>query len=235
MFDCSPRLPEPVFADIASQYDMVTAPITTASFHTRVLSQLSSHLSNLQTAACDASGTMGTTENSRSFDISPLSRTDTHLMPDETTSHLIGVTSAWIDLCSPDPLIADISRQVLMLEVNYAAFCGLSFLLIPGPKLHHRAMHSEGLMYYARAVQDVLADAPYIHVHIWMRMVDDPTLEVDVVGDLAPLAREEFVCDSDEEPLPDLDLLGTWDAWDLIRRACKYYGRLVVGEIIELA
>lgn len=211
------------------QYDMLTTPITTSHFHSRVLTLLSSHLSQMQPPLADPNGTLGTTQNTRPLDISPLAPSDTHLTPNEAISQVVGATSSWIDLCSPDPLIADISRQVLMLEVNYAAFCGIGYLIIPGPKLHHGSMHSEGTVYYARAIQDALNNGPYIQFHVWLRTVDNPDLEVDQMGDLAPLAREEFLEDPDEEATK-VDPFGTWEAWDIIRRTCKYHMRLFVGK-----
>lgn len=207
---------------------MLTVPITTSRFHSRVLGQLSSYLSELQSPACDSSGTMATTQNTRPLLISPLSLWDSSLTPNEATSQIVGVTSTWIDLCSPDPLIADISRQVLMLEVAYAAFCGIGYLLLPGPKLHHGSLHSEGVVHYARAIQDALNLGPYIQFHIWLRMVDNPELEVDTIGDLASLARKEY-WQPDDGYLPKLDPFGTWDAWDLIRKTCRYHTRLFVG------
>lgn len=208
---------------------MMTVPITTPHFHSRVLGLLSSHLSNLQSPSYDASGTMATTPNTRPLVIPPLSKADSHLTPNEATSQLVGVTSKWIDLCSPDPLVADLSRQTLMLEVAYAAFCGIGYLLVPGPKLHHGGKHSEGIIYYARAIQDALSLGPYIQFHIWLRMVDNPELEVDAMGDLAPLARNEYLEPSDGFQ-PEIDAFGTWDAWDCIRKTCKYHTRLFVGE-----
>lgn len=213
---------------------MLTVPITTSHFHSRVLSLLSSHLSSLPKPVYDVSGTMATTQNIKSLIIPPLSTLDTHLTPNEAISQLIGVTSSWIDLCSPDPLIADLSRQVLMLEVAYAAFCGIGYLLIPGPKLHHGSRTSEGLIYYARAILDALNAGPYIQFHLWFKMTDTPDLEVDEMGDLAPLTREEFTdVGSDDEPGPTVDPFGTWDAWDIIRRTCNYHSRLFVGENIR--
>lgn len=47
------------------QYDTLTTPITTSHFHSRVLTLLSSHLSNLQPAAPDSNGTTATTQNTR--------------------------------------------------------------------------------------------------------------------------------------------------------------------------
>jgi protein arginine N-methyltransferase 5 len=209
---------------------MLTTPITTPHFQSRVLSLLSSHLSNIQAVSHSDSGTLMTTENIRPLVMPQLGPADTHLTPNEAMSQLVGVTSSWIDLCSPDPLIADLSRQVFMLEVAYAAFCGIGYLLIPGPKLHHKGMHSDGVMYYARAIQDALSLGPYIQFHIWLDMVDNQDLELDEMGDLAPLAREEFFDTEIEQP--KIDLFGTWDAWDAIRRTCKYHSRLFVGKKI---
>ncbi|CAG7919027.1 unnamed protein product [Penicillium olsonii] len=211
-----------------SNYDMMTVPITTSHFHSRVLGLLSSYLTNLQPPAYDSVGTRATTANTRPLVVPSLSKADSYLTPNDATSQLVGVTSSWIDLCSPDPLIADLSRQVLMLEVAYAAFCGIGYLLIPGPKLHHGALHSEGVIYYARAIQDALNLGPYIQFHIWLQMVDNPETEVDTMGDLAPLARADFLEPSDGTPLK-VDPFGTWDAWDAIRKTSKYHTRLFVA------
>lgn len=213
---------------------MLTVPITTTHFHSRVLGLLSSYLSNLQSPSFDRIGTMATSQNTRPLTIPPLTKLDSNLTPNDATSQLVGVTSSWIDLCSPDPLIADLSRQVLMLEVAYAAFCGIGYLLIPSTKLHHGGMHSEGVVYYARAIQDALNLGPYIQFHIWLRMVDNPELEVDSMGDLAPLARQEYL-QLEAGNLPKIDPFGTWDAWDLIRKTCKYHTRLFVGEFNPLS
>ncbi|KAJ5337934.1 hypothetical protein N7452_004662 [Penicillium brevicompactum] len=211
-----------------SNYDMMTVPITTSHFHSRVLGLLSAYLTNLQPATYDAAGTRATTANTRPLVVPSLSKADSYLTPNDATSQLVGVTSSWIDLCSPDPLIADLSRQVLMLEVAYAAFCGIGYLLIPGPKLHHGALHSEGVIYYARAIQDALNLGPYIQFHIWLQMVDNPETEVDTMGDLAPLARADFLEPDDGLPLK-VDPFGTWDAWDAIRKTSKYHTRLFVA------
>lgn len=143
---------------------------------------------------------------------------------------MVTVSSAWIDLCSPDPLIADVSRQVLALEIAYAAFCGVSFVVIPGPRLHHGDLHSDGVMHYARAVQDALSAAPYMQIHIWLRMVDSPDMEKSEMGDLAPFARPEFLDQSLQGGSAKVDLFGTWDAWNAVRTMCKYNSRLCIGK-----
>ncbi|KAK2737220.1 methyltransferase protein [Onygenales sp. PD_40] len=211
-------------------YDLLTTPITTPLFHSRVLALLSTHLSSAQQPVYDATRTLETSHNTNPLTIPPLAPEDTFLTPNESTSQLIAITSSWIDLCSPDPLIADISRQILGLEIAYAAFCGVSFVIIPGPRLHHGNQHGEGLMYYARAVQEVLGIGLYIQIHIWFNMIDNPDLETDGIGDLAPFARAEYLGGLEEQVASKIDLFGTWEAWDVIRKMCKYPSRLLVGK-----
>jgi type II protein arginine methyltransferase len=194
-----------------------------------MLALLSSHLSGLSPPFCDAAGTMGTTQNTKVLTTPSLSAEDTTLTPNELIGQIIGVTSSWIDLCSPDPLIADISRQILKLEVAYAAFCGFNHLVIHGPRLHHGPFHSEGLVYYAKAIQDAFETSPYIQIHIWLGIVDNPDLEASGIGDFTRFAREEYLGTPDEQPAK-IDLFGTWDAWNVIRTACKYHSRLFVGK-----
>ena len=216
---------------IIRQYDTVTTPITTSHFHSRVLGILSSHLSGTQVPLPDSSGTLATSYNTNPLNIPPLSSEDTDLAPDDCMNSVVGVTSSWIDLCSPDPLISDISRQVLSLEIEYAAFCGISFVVVPGPNLHHGALHGEGVMYYARAVQEILSAAPYLQVHIWLPMVDAPDLEITEIGDLAPFTRAEYLDQTQQvKPSANVNILGTWDAWNVIRSECKYHSRLFVGK-----
>jgi type II protein arginine methyltransferase len=176
----------------------------------------------------DSVGTLETSRNSKVLTVPPLSALDTHLTPHESTSQMVGTTSSWIDLCSPDPLIADISRQILMLEVAYAAFCGIGYLIIPGPRLHHGALYGDGVMYYARSIQEALEIGPYIQIHIWLRMMDHPELETHEMGDLAPFAREEYM--SSQGISSNADQFGIWDAWDVIRTICKYHVRLMIGK-----
>lgn len=160
--------------------------------------------------------------------ISALQSVDSNLSPDESLTQVIAVSSPWIDLCSPDPLIAGISRQILLLEIAYAAFCGVSYVLIPGPKWAFRTLSDGGLMQYARAVQTALDSGPYIQAQIWCPLIDLPENEDEVVGDLARFAREEFLDEEGEGK--KLDLFGSWEAWNVIRTLCKYHPRLCVGK-----
>jgi protein arginine N-methyltransferase 5 len=209
---------------------MVTSPITTPHFHSRVLALLSSSLSEAGASYHDGRGRQSKIHHAKPLALPPLSPVDTPLTPDESTSKIIAVSSTWTDLCSPDPFIAAVSQDVLKLEVAYAAFCGISYVLIPGPRLRQSSMWDGSLARYARAILEALDAGPYIQLQIWTPIIDHPRNTVEPIGDLAPFARSHFVgCDPETRP-QKLDLFGTWSAWDLIRSLCKYHSRLCVGK-----
>ena len=196
------------------QYDMLTAPLTTSHFRNRVL------------------GLFQNLDPEVALTVSPLTKDDTDLGPGEMTSQLLAVASPWIDLCSPDPLVYNISRQVLHLEVAYAAFCGVANIIVPGPILHHSNTHGDGVAQYAYAIQEILETGIYHHVHIRLSMSDDSDREqLHNKASLASYASPEFVEKAKEKDKAKPDAFGTWDAWNIIRSVCKYSNRLFVGKI----
>lgn len=198
---------------------MLTTPITTPLFHSRVLALLSNHLSDPKSAR---------NEERVTPTVPSLSPVDTPLTPGEIISQLVGYVSPWIDLSSPDPVVYDISRQVLDLEVSYAAFCGLGNVVIPGPKLQYGNSYGEGIAQYAFAVQEALALSNYTQILVQLPMMYHPDQDgKDVAGSLSPFARPEYV---EEGSKSKHDFLGTWDAWHVIRTVCKYNSRLFVGK-----
>ena len=235
---------------MSPQYDMLTSPITTPIFHTRVLTLVSNYIAELD---------RNPSANLPVPTIPSLSPVDTTLAPGDTISHLLAVVSPWIDLCSPDPVIYGASRQVLELEVAYAAFCGTGNIILPSPKLHHGKLHGEGVTQYAYAVQEALKIAQYIQLSIMLPMMSGPEQDADdVEGSLAKEARAEYMGLSDahsrkgsvestrEKPKEmdqdddgasirrkkstRVDFFGTWDAWNVIRTLCTYNARLFVGK-----
>jgi protein arginine N-methyltransferase 5 len=209
---------------------MITSPITTPHFHSRVLALLASSLSEAGASSHDTHGGKLGPHGPKPLVIPPLSPVDTPLTPDESMSQIVGASSTWTDLCSPDPFIAAVSEDILKLEIAYAAFCGISYVLIPGPRLRLSSVHDGSLARYARAILEALNVGPYIQVQIWMPMIDHPSNATEQIGDLAPFARPHFE-GADPETYPQkLDLFGTWAAWDFIRSICKYHNRLCVGE-----
>lgn len=198
---------------------MLTSPITTPLFQSRVLALLSNHLSDVKNGKIDPTATPK---------VAPLSAADTPLIPGEVIQQLVGVASPWIDLSSPDPVVFDISRQVLELEVQYAAFCGLGNVIVPGPRLQYGGAHGEGITQYAFAIQDALALSNFTQLLIHLPMMYHPDQDSEEVeGSLVPFARPEYI---DEGIKAKHDFLGTWDAWQVIRSICKYHFRLFVGK-----
>ena len=224
---------------------MLTTPITTPYFHSRVLTLLSNYFKELGSHPHRSIPTPS---------LSSLSPVDTPLAPGEIVSQLLAVVSPWIDLCSPDPVIYNLSRQVLELEVAYAAFCGVGNIILPYPKLHHGKLSGEGITQYACAVQDALSIGHYIQMSVSLPMMDNLEQEGnEVIGSLADRARAKYLgltegglyrssvdgMDEDDEKgtiagsrkkLAKFDFFGTWDAWNVIRTVCKYNNRLFVGK-----
>lgn len=205
---------------------MLTTPITTPHFQSRVLTLLSTCLSS---RAIDSEEDITKTKNASPITLPPLTPLDSPLTPDESINEIIAVVSCWIDLTSPDPIIADVSRQVLKLELAYAAFCGVTYVLIPGPRLRGQGATESQVVQYARAILDALSQGPYMQLYIWLPMIDHWDDQVDEMGDLSPFARPQFM-DRDEVETKRLDIFGSWEAWDMIRSICKYPSRLCVGK-----
>ncbi|MCJ1413986.1 methyltransferase protein [Xylographa parallela] len=189
-------------------YDMLTTPITTPFFRHRVQELVTQALQdNIDE---DNQASIPT--------ISPLSLPDTPLTPGDITSQLLAFVSPWIDICSPDPLISNISRQVLYLEIAYAAFCGIEYVFIPGPKLYHGDAVTHGTPQYARAVQEALSIGSHLSIHITFPMIADPIEEPRAeMGNLASQTRPEYIDEVDELRPQKPDMFGTWDAWNTIR------------------
>ena len=205
----------------------MTTSITNDVFHARVTAFLSNHL--YSTALSDHATVPIPT-------VPPLAPTDTYLAPGEGTSQILGVISPWIDLCSPDPAVYNVSRQVLELEVAFAAFCGLSALILPSPRLHHGAKHSNGIGQYAYAIQQALNIGSFIHFSVALQMMDNPAELFEADSSLAHLARPQIADNMENEskslvnPARKHDFFGTWDAWNVIRTVSNYHTRLFVGK-----
>lgn len=211
---------------------MLTTPITTSHFHTRVLTLLASHMS----ALADGVNSSITSSTSLARDlpaplVSPLTPLDTNLTPNESISQLLAVTSPWIDLASPDPLVADLSRQVFNLEVAYAAFCGIGNIIVQGPTGHYGHITTARLSQYARAIKEALTLGPYLQLQILLPMIEVAEEENgEKSGNLAPFTREQYLEHEELQRKSKSDLYGTWDIWNIIRTTCKYHSRLSVGK-----
>ncbi|PBP23263.1 protein arginine N-methyltransferase HSL7 [Diplocarpon rosae] len=208
-------------------YDMLTSPITSPHFHSRVLTLLSNYLSEL--SLLESSDDAATQSTPPAPIIPPLDPVDTPLTPGDTVSQIIAYSSPWIDLCSPDPVISNISRQVLNIEIAYASFCGIGNIIIPGPRSYTSGpTDNDGLMQYARAIQEALNIGTYLQMAIHIPMYGNGEIE-EIIGDIRPFARNLGSCATPGQTSKKIDLFETWDAWNLIRDVCKYSSRLSVA------
>ena len=205
---------------------MLTSPITSPHFHSRVLTLVSAHLSELSLR--ETSGNTSNRNVPPAPIIPPLTPVDTPLTPGDTVSQIIAYSSPWIDLCSTDPLISNISRQVLNIEIAYASFCGVGNVVIPGPRNYSSgSTENDGMVEYARAIQETLPIGSYMQFAIHIPMYG-PEETKDITGDLIPFAQDYN--SAGKGKLKEIDLYETWDAWNLIRSVCKYNSRLSVGK-----
>lgn len=205
---------------------MVTCPITTSNFQARVIELVANHIA--EQSSFESSGNAAPAPI-----IPPLAPVDTPLTPGDTISQIIAYSSPWIDLCSTDPLIANVSRQVLNIEIAYASFCGIGNMIIPGPRTYSStSTTSDGLAQYARAIQEALEIGSYIQIAIHVPMYgNEETKEIkETTKDLGALARSHYLPETSQST-KEVDLYETWDAWNVIRGVCRYNSRLAVGKI----
>jgi protein arginine N-methyltransferase 5 len=148
---------------------------------------------------------------------------DTSVYPSEYIGSLAVYLSPWIDLCSADPHIASISRQVLNLEAAYANWCGARTIIVPGPR---RDDDSRGIIQYARAIREALHAAGRANIVIHMPMYREPGLDetAETLSDI--LVPENG---PKEDGPKEIDLFTAWDSWHTIRSICNYSMRLFVA------
>lgn len=134
----------------------------------------------------------------------------------------VAYSSPWVDLCSPDPVILDISRQVLNIEIAYANFCGARGIIVPGPREDE---DGKSIMQYARAIQEAHKVAPRINIIIHMPMYREPGLEEKT----ETLTSTFGSAKKDNSASNEIDLYTAWDSWHTIRTVCEYSVRLFVA------
>ncbi|KAI5458564.1 protein arginine N-methyltransferase [Mariannaea sp. PMI_226] len=200
-----------------------TTPITNSHFRDRVFALIKKHLETLA-----SEGNKPTTISTAAREdpiLPPLTPKDTSLFPSAAVNTYTACISPWIDLGSTNPTIANLSRQVLNLEVNYANFCGVRSIIIPGPL--RDASNSEGnqsLAQYSRAVEEALTVGNRLTFLIHIAMYREPVREPQV-NTLASLQPRQ----DPETGGKDIDIFSSWDSWHHIRTVCNYNTRLSVA------
>lgn len=174
-----------VLAAVTDGYDVLALPITNPSFRARVTS---------------------TSQPARSSVIEPPSLSEVSIQPNSPyTPHVFGLVSKWIELDSNDVRVASLSAQVLQHELAYAAFCGIGYVVVPGPKRRNN------VSLYAEAINSALAAAPFTKI-------------------ILHLAMAEYVDSATISDTPSaVSQISIWDIWNTIRTICDYPSRLSVG------
>ena len=197
--------------------------MTNANFKSRVFKLVSDHLTLLESTS--QRGTTVATGPRADPIVPPLTPDDTGLFPSPAVNTYTACISPWIDLGSPDPVIASVSRQVLSLEVNYASFCGIRSIIIAGPSLDaSKDGGNKALAQYSRGVQEALRIGSSLAVLIHMPMYREPSVG-DKPATLASLDPHPLTTTQPKE----IDLFSSWDSWHQIRTICNYNMRLFVG------
>ncbi|KAH8880096.1 Skb1 methyltransferase [Thozetella sp. PMI_491] len=204
-------------------FNFVTTPITNQHFYERVVNLYKDHLAERQ--AWETEGRLHESQKGNPSLPGPivptLSNKDTSFFPTSYVGAVVAYSSPWIDLGSPNPIIASISRQVLNLEVAYANFCGARSIVIPGPR---KDGNGRATALYARAVQEALVASVRANLIIHMPMYREPGLE-EGVDTLTTVLDGASAQDAGEE----IDLFGAWDSWNTVRSICEYSARLFVA------
>lgn len=202
------------------QFSFATAPITNGHFHHRVRELHKRHLDDVK--ARDLTDAERANPSFPGPTIPTLTDEDTSLFPGRYVASAIACSSAWIDLYSADPLVANLSRQVLNLEVAYASFCGVRSIIVPGPRADGS---SKQVAQYARAIQEALQVANRASLVIQVPMYREPGLEENIETLSGAGAYPEAATDQ------EIDIYSCWDSWHTIRTVCDYNARLSVGTL----
>jgi type II protein arginine methyltransferase len=205
------------------QASFVTTPVTNNHFKSRVFELVSQHLQTLKDA--NEKPTSDATASRADPIIPPLTPEDTGLFPSPAVNTYVAYISPWIDLSSKNPVVASISRQVLNLEINYANFCGVKSIIVPGPRHDATKAHgNQGIAQYSRAIQEALSIGNRLTFLIHMPMYREPSTQ-EPGQTLSSLDTSATSGTTEEE----IDIFTTWDSWHHIRTVCNYNLRLYVG------
>lgn len=203
------------------KFHFVTTPITNSHFHQRVVNLHKAYLEERERWVLDDKEKKSN-PSLPGPEVAALTDADTSYGPSDHVGSLVAYSSPWIDLCSSDPVIAKISRQVLNLELAYASFCGARTIIIPGPRQDE---DGAAVMRYARAIQEGIQVATRVNIVIQLPMYREPGLEEQA----ETLASPTGVTKPNRDPTQEIDLFTTWDSWHTIRSVCDYSMRLFVA------
>ena len=112
------------------------------------------------------------------------------------------------------------------MEINYASFCGLRTLVIPGPRQDaSKDGGNQALAQYSRAVQEAINVGNRMTFLVHIPMYREPGTGSQV---------KTLVSLVDDQPPPqeskEVDIFTSWNSWNHMRSVCDYDMRLFVGK-----
>lgn len=203
-----------------SQINTGAVPITTSTFKDKVSTLLQFRRSD-----------RGSREASILL-LPPFRPEDVYLTPEIGPRSSLAISSFWIDICSSDPLIAEISELVLLQELSFAAFCGAQHVLVRSPCFESGPRCIGQLERFSKVVQKALRIDSSFVISITVSVPHGPDEGIFPLRSLVTLrsetqknARTISVAHHSEK----IEWEEPWRAWDEIRSFCQYNSRLVVG------
>ncbi|KAK9451310.1 PRMT5 arginine-N-methyltransferase-domain-containing protein [Limtongia smithiae] len=170
-----------VLASIGDGYDTVALSITNTHFRTRL-----SKIFELVDVAPPRKVT--------------LNLDDVAVWPNQAYSrYVIGLASRYLEIDSSDPYFREISLQVMIAELSYAHFCGITHVVVSGPQ------RRTATALYAQSIRRAMAAVPFVNILVHMPMAE-------ISG-----------------PDGNVDRMSIWDVWNSIRTLCDYSTRLSIA------
>lgn len=194
-------------------YDMITSKITSRSYRKRIQS-LFQELEQNDSPLIGSSSSSSTPTLSDIVQCGietevPIPEVDDLVShPGNHISNTIALASSWVELDSKDPRVANLSLQVLQHELNYASFCGLSYVLIAGPK------RRTNLTQYSQAINSLLESIPFVQLVIHLTFREESSTRNST-------APSSLGSNNDE--------LSIWEVWNTIRTICHYPSNLSIA------
>lgn len=155
----------------------------------------------------------------------------TSLGPSDATPSMIATVSPWADVSSSDPVVAHLSRQVVSIEVAYAAFCGISNVILPPLFRAGTTPDAVAVSRYADVVSQSLSLGPYLQILAPFPMDDQKLPKEETVTFKLQSSAKHATEQSSEQP--GSDPFSTWDAWNHVRIVCNYAAKLALGRTIK--
>ena len=128
-------------------------------------------------------------------------------------------------------MVADVSRQVLDLEVAYAAFCGITNIVVTSPAANNSNSNTlpANATKFAHAIRHLLSLSPHVQINILVSLGFQCQGEQETRLDYSATTSSQRL-DRANTTDQERSQLSSWRFWDTVRSVCRYKSRLSVGK-----